>query len=192
MEIDYAKLLNIGKNKATEGKISDENEKVIQYHSEKEKTSESTSESHLYPQKEKRCYTSLEHAKNEIEWQRKSLKDLENRVEKSATMRTQILKGIDQGTAPELLLLKAIECISFISGDTAFKKTAEEGLLKVQGEIFHNKEYLEVEIKDTRERLNTLELALKTEMDKTVSKRVKKSIKEHEERIKALEEKLNN
>ena len=54
-------------------------------------------------------------------------------IKRAGTLREDIVKGIQSGEDPVALLLKAVECISLMTGDTVIYAQSKEDILAVYG-----------------------------------------------------------
>ena len=75
----------------------------------------------------------LEVEREERELLRKEYSRLQENTLKSELLRGDILKGITRKEEPVSLLLKAIECISLMTGDTAMLAQSQRDLASVYG-----------------------------------------------------------
>ena len=57
-------------------------------------------------------------AKNDLF--KKIINEFQSNIKKSETLRAEILKGQLAGESTDMLFIKAVECISLMTGDTAF------------------------------------------------------------------------
>lgn len=57
-------------------------------------------------------------AKNDLF--KKIINEFQSNIKKSETLRAEILKGQLAGESTDILFIKAVECISLMTGDTAF------------------------------------------------------------------------
>ena len=55
-------------------------------------------------------------------------KAYQDAIHKAGTLTSEITKGIQNGEKPEVLLLKAVECISLMTGDKVFYENAARKL----------------------------------------------------------------
>ena len=95
-------------------------------------------------------------------------REYQNNIRRSGSLRTEILKGVRAGESTQLLLLKAVECISCMTGDKLFYSQIDGDLKAIYGEAF-----LE-------------EIPLEWELEPDARQRVQSAIKAHEERIRSL------
>lgn len=117
-------------------------------------------------------------------------KAYQDNIKRSGDLRAEILRGIKSGESTPTLLLKAVECISNMTGDKLFYTQAEKDIKAIYGEAFLSGESLELELVEVEERLSMLKKAYKREdIDEGDKERITIAIKSHEKRqetIKAL------
>lgn len=117
-------------------------------------------------------------------------KTYQDNIRKSGSLRTDILKGVQAGEPAQKLLLKAVECISRMTGDTLFYSQIEKDLKAIYGDAFLEEIPLEWELEEVETRLGKLREALERETTEADAKdRIKRAIRKHEEKrteIKAL------
>jgi hypothetical protein len=117
-------------------------------------------------------------------------KAYQDNIKRSGELRAEILRGIKSGEPTPTLLLKAVECISNMTGDKLFYTQAEKDIKAIYGEAFLSGESLELELVEVEERLSMLKKACKREgIDEGDKERITIAIKSHEKRqetIKAL------
>lgn len=75
----------------------------------------------------------LNREKQERDSYRQMCATYQQNIQRAGTLRTDITKGIQNGEDPLALLLKAVECISLMTGDTAIYAKSKEDLLAVYG-----------------------------------------------------------
>lgn len=108
-------------------------------------------------------------------------------ITRAGTLRSDILKGIRLGEDPLALLLKALECISLMTGDKTLYTQSKGDILAIYGWGLEEPAPLELELGEVRKRLAMLtrpELTASTSPDATI--RLIKAVNAHME----LEEKL--
>lgn len=117
-------------------------------------------------------------------------KAYQDNIKRSGELRAEILRGIKSGEPTPTLLLKAVECISNMTGDKLFYTQAEKDIKAIYGEAFLSRGSLELELVEVEERLSMLKKACKREgIDEGDKERITIAIKSHEKRqetIKAL------
>lgn len=70
----------------------------------------------------------LDKEKRERENMRQMYRDYQQNIRRSGTLRAEILKGIQRGEDPLDLLLKAMECISKMTGDIAIYRQSQKDI----------------------------------------------------------------
>ena len=113
-------------------------------------------------------------------------REYQNNIRRSGSLRSEILKGVKAGESTQLLLLKAVECISCMTGDKLFYSQIDGGLKAIYGEAFLEEIPLEWELEAVEDRLQKLKEALTRELEPDARQRVQSAIKAHEERIGSL------
>ncbi|MDR3046771.1 MAG: hypothetical protein LBU51_04035 [Bacteroidales bacterium] len=103
-------------------------------------------------------------------------------VIKSGQLTSDITKGIQEGQDPYSLLLKAIECISLMTGDRVFYELNKDNIKNIHGIGLLKHIPIRLELDELQQRLKMLtrpELQDESEDGRT---RIERSIKAHEER----------
>jgi len=113
-------------------------------------------------------------------------KKQQENIKKSEQLRAEINKNIQAGEPVYKVLLKAIECISLMTGDRVFYDMNKNNLQTIYG-ILGEPEVIAVERQDVEQRLKRLMAAYEKEKDPGAKQRIKAAIKAHEEKIKTLE-----
>lgn len=115
-------------------------------------------------------------------------REYQHNIKESGSLRTDILKGANAGEPPVALLLKAVKCISLMTGDTVFYSQLEGDIKSIYGAGLLEQEPLELEIQETQERLQRLQKALERDTETADSKeRIKRAIEAHKARISQLQ-----
>ena len=107
-------------------------------------------------------------------------------IRKAGSLRTEITKGIQAGQSTYRLLLKAMECISLMTGDTVFYPQGKDELQKLYG-IFGDQEAKATEREEVQQRLTRLLEAYDREQNTDDKRRIKTAIDRHRERINELQ-----
>jgi len=107
-------------------------------------------------------------------------------IRKAGQLRADINKGIQAGEPVYKVLLKAIECISLMTGDRVFYDMNKNNLQTIYG-ILGEPAAIEIERQEVEQRLKRLMAAYEKEKDPGAKQRIKAAIKAHEEKIKTLE-----
>ena len=145
-----------------------------------------------------RAFYLLDRERQERENTRQMYASYQQNIKRAGTLRSDITKGIQAGEDPAILLLKAVECISLMTGDTAIYAQGKEDLLEVYGRGLHNPEVLRLELEEARSRLALLtagepsssvssETAEPAALDATQEQRTQRAIEAHRELIQGLE-----
>lgn len=101
----------------------------------------------------------------------------ENRA-KSGQLVTGILKGLDAGESPYILLIQAAECIGLLTGETTvFANSVKDKITKIYGQGLTDPKALEIELADVRQRL-----AMLTRPELESNSRLTTAIAAHQER----------
>lgn len=108
-------------------------------------------------------------------------------IKRAGSLRSEILKDIQKGEASSEILLKAAECISLMTGDTAFYNQVKRDLKAIYGEGLGDKAITESSIAEAEKRLQMLEKALQRDGIKANDKaRLQRAEREHKAEIKRL------
>ena len=113
-------------------------------------------------------------------------KKQQENIKKSEQLRAEINKNIQAGEPVYKVLLKAIECISLMTGDKTFYDINKNNLQTIYG-ILGEPAAIEIERQEVEQRLKRLMAAYEKEKDPGAKQRIKAAIKAHEEKIKTLE-----
>ena len=115
-------------------------------------------------------------------------REYQKNIRESGSLRTDILKGAKAGEPPVALLLKAVKCISLMTGDTVFYSQLEGDIKSIYGAGLLEPEPLELELKGVQERLQNLQKALERDTEPADSKqRIERAIQAHKDRISQLQ-----
>lgn len=113
-------------------------------------------------------------------------KKQQENIKKLEQLRAEINKDIQAGEPIYKVLLKAIECISLMTGDRVFYDMNKNNLQTIYG-ILGEPAAIEIERQEVEQRLKRLMAAYEKEKDPGAKQRIKAAIKAHEEKIKTLE-----
>lgn len=113
-------------------------------------------------------------------------KKQQENIRQAGGLRTEITKGIQAGQSTYRLLLKAMECISLMTGDTVFYKQGKAELQRLYG-IFGDPEAQATEREEVQQRLTRLLEAYDREQDADDRRRIKTAIERHRDRINELQ-----
>ena len=119
-------------------------------------------------------------------------KAYQNNIKKAGGIRTEIIKGLNAGEDPLDLLLKAVECISLLTGDTAIYTQGRETIQAVYGWGLRRPAPLKLELEEARERLSLLTRPglLEANITEGEHTRIQTAIKAHRELIEGLEREI--
>jgi len=106
-------------------------------------------------------------------------------TKRSEQLRIKITKDILGGVAVHEILLTALECISTMTGDTAFYEQNKRQL-QAQGVAVGDKVAVDIELKELRERAERMK-RWRVDTSEDERARLDKAIKWHEQRIQELE-----
>lgn len=126
-------------------------------------------------------YLTIEREKQDHERAIEVYKEYQENIKKSEMLRADILKTIKEGVDPYNLLLKAIECISLMTGDPYYYKQGKEDIRAIYKALGY-KAPAEQEAQEVQERLDNLNRALEKEIDPADKQRIIKAIQAHEEK----------
>ena len=126
----------------------------------------------------------LDAEKQERERMREMYSTYQDNIKRAGSLRADILKGIQRGEDPLALLLKAVECISLMTGDTVIYEQSKEDILAIYGWGLGLPEPLHTELKNAYNRLERLKRATVTPEEKP---RIERAIRSHEEYIESLQ-----
>ncbi len=126
-------------------------------------------------------YLMIEKEKEAHENAARVYREYQDNTIKSGMLKSEILKGIQLGQDPYNLLLKAIECISLMTGDKLYYKQGKDDLQTIYGALGYNAP-AEQEVQEVQERLNNLIKALEQEPDQRSKERINRAIQAHKER----------
>ena len=111
-------------------------------------------------------------------------------ISQSSQLQAEILKGIKAGADIYSLFLKATKAISLMTSNSLFYTQTEADIKAIYGKGLKEKPPLQIELKETEERLQKLREAEQRE-DQTDSKeRIQRAIKAHEAAIENLKNNL--
>lgn len=107
-------------------------------------------------------------------------------IRKAGQLRAEINKGVQAGEPIYKVLLKAIECISLMTGEKLFYDMNKENLQTIYG-ILGDPEAIEIERQEVQQRLNNLKAAYEGEEAPDAKRRIQNAIKAHEDKLNKLQ-----
>ena len=113
-------------------------------------------------------------------------KKMADNIRRAGQLRAEINKGIQAGEPVFKLLLKAIECISLMTGDKLFYDMNKSNLQTIYG-ILGEPAAIEIEKQEVEQRLKRLMAAYEQEQPADAKQRIKNAIKAHQEKLEKLQ-----
>jgi len=195
MDIDFTKLDNI-KTDTVEAFLSPSNSETHTKHRENsEEPSNRKGEilkailvlDDIKPIKEQpKRYLSIERDKEYKENIFKAYEEYTKTTKESGKLKIEIIKDVNAGADPYSILLKAIECIGKITGDTLFYTRNKEKLRVIYGAL-ENPQAIEQELREIKGRLKKLNIAYEKEPSKIIKNSIIKNEQNQEELLKKIE-----
>ena len=111
---------------------------------------------------------------------------------RSEELQCEIMKGAREGEDVCSLLLKACRAISAMTGSDVFAQQVERSLRAVYGEALEVRKPLEVELKETEERLEKIRKAEELSDESDMKEAMHNAVRSHEAKIRHLKEALEN
>jgi hypothetical protein len=185
MKIDFAPLFNIGSNaiaSKTPTEATKENSPYKHPIKNKSGTEGQINRNKAITELQKE----LNNRNKDIERAKQVYEVYQENIKKSEKLRTEILKGVRAGQDIIPLFLKAVETISLMASDVAFYNQIKDDIKEIYGEIFLQKEPLQIELQETEQRLEKLQEAQKRERSGTVNQKLNNAIRQHRERIEQI------
>lgn len=113
-------------------------------------------------------------------------REQQENIRRAKQLRADINKSISAGEPIYKVLLKAIECISLMTGEKLFYDMNKENLQTIYG-ILGEPEVIEIERQEVQQRLNSLKAANEREEAPEAKRRIKNAIKAHEDKLNKLQ-----
>ena len=132
-------------------------------------------------------YKAISRELEERERLREAYSTYQENIKRAGSLRSDILKGMKRGEDPLDLLLKAVECISLMTGDSHIYSQSKGDILAIYGRGLGYKAPLHTQLKEARERLERLERVESAPEDR---QRVNNAIQAHRELITDLEKQI--
>lgn len=118
--------------------------------------------------------------------------EIQRNIKRAGELRADILRGARSGEEPVRLLLKAVKCISLMTGESLFYSQIEGDLKSIYGAGLLDPKVLELDLLGTQKRLQKLQNALERETETADSKkRIQAAIDAHKDKIRQLQEQIN-
>lgn len=141
-------------------------------------------------QTEETAFISLKRQQEEHNRLRKAYSDYQENIKKAGSIRSEILKGVRTGEDIHTLFLKAVKCISCMTGEKLFYEQIESDLKAIHGETLLHKKPLEWELSELDARLEKLLTASSKETDTDSLQRINTAIRMHREKRETLKKKI--
>ncbi len=172
MALEALKRYAAEQNQATQAEI----ERLVKKDALKRPTSDEKGKGNIKP---------LVNKENVIEALQERLagtyKEHQENIRRAGQLRAEINKGIQAGEPIYKVLLKAIECISLMTGDKLFYDMNKSNLQTIYG-ILGEPAAIEIERQEVGQRLTNLKAAYEKEKDPRAKQRIKAAIKAHEKK----------
>ena len=133
----------------------------------------------------------LEREKQKTETARQMYATHQRNIQRAGDLRSEIALGIKRGEAPLDLLLKALECISLMTGESTIYTQSKEDLLAIYGWGLGQPEPLKLELKEAEHRLAMLTRPELKQATPDAQERIEKAITAHRELIAGLEKEIH-
>ena len=109
-------------------------------------------------------------------------------IRQAGTQPSEIEKAITAGESYYRLLLRCLDCIGAMTGDSSFYLRTKEKLQAIHGAGLGKPEPLQDEITRIREQLERLRQTQQRETDPQIKSHMDEAVQAHSRRLKALEE----
>jgi len=113
-------------------------------------------------------------------------KEHQENIKQAEQLRTEINKGVQAGEPVFKLLLKAIECISLMTGDKLFYDMNKSNLQTIYG-ILGEPAAIEIERQEVEQRLKRLMAAYEQDQPADAKQRIKNAIRAHQDKLEQLQ-----
>ena len=117
----------------------------------------------------------------------RTYKEHQENIRRAGQLRAEINKGIQAGESVYKVLLKAIECISLMTGDRVFYDMNKSNLQTIYG-ILGEPAAIEIERQEVEQRLKRLMAAYEQDRPADAKRRIKNAIKAHQEKLEGLQQ----
>ena len=139
----------------------------------------------------KRAETRLKTHGEELRKAREVYDTYGENIRKAGSLRADILKGMKRAEDPLALLLKAVDCIGLMTGDTVIYEQAQKTATAVYGWGLGDPYPLQLERREVEKRLYKLEKAVgRGNLDPAGRRRLQTAIDAHRDAIKAIDKEI--
>lgn len=131
----------------------------------------------------------LENKERELESTRQDLREQRQHIKSAGTLQSDILKSIKAGEDPLDILLKALECISLLTGESVTYTQGKEDIIAIYGWGLKEPAPLRVDLEEARQRLAMLtrpDLITRNTTEDS-RRRIQSAIEAHQRLIATLE-----
>ena len=128
--------------------------------------------------------------KQEKEQARKIFETYQKNIKATSQLQTEILKGVKSGEDIYSLFLKATEALSLATENRGFKDQIEKDLKTIYGLGLGEESPLEMELENTRNRLQKLRTAEEKVTDRAEKETLQKAIRSHQKREQELTDRI--
>lgn len=185
MKLDFSKLNAIRRNKPPKRDVNGTELKVeVKVPTSPIKTPKTATEGkkEVLP-----VYRKLQREQDEYKRLVEAYGTYQQHIKMAGDLRTQILKGSGTGEPATALLLKAVQCISLMTGDMLFSEQVKSDLITIYGKGLLESVPIEWEIDEVKGRLSKLQQAVKIEANTDNKKRMGNAIQAHIIKLEELE-----
>ena len=124
LDLDFSKLFSIGRQGPQKGRTEPFIPKGVNFPIETEKPQGA-------PQG--RAVIKLQREQEDLRKAEEMYTTYQQNIKRAGTLRSEILKGLRAGEDPRAILLKAVECISLMTGDTVIYSQSKKDLIEKYG-----------------------------------------------------------
>lgn len=132
----------------------------------------------------------LDRERQERENARQMYAQHQRNIQRAGTLRSDIALGIKRGADPLALLLKALECISLMTGESTLYTQSRADLLAIYGWGLGQPAPLKAELEDAQHRLAMLTRPELKQATPDAQERIDKAVTAHEELIASLQKEI--
>jgi len=112
--------------------------------------------------------------------------EYQTNIRRAGQLRSDIIRGVRAGEDPIEILLKAVECISIMTGDKQYYTQTRQDVKAIWGEGFLDRVPLEWELSEIQGRLKNMLDALDRTGDTATRRRIQGAIEAHRKREKEI------
>lgn len=124
LDLDFSKLFSIGQQGTQKGRTEPFTPKGVDFPIEEEKPAETP---------KGRAVIKLQREQEDHKNSMEMYSIYQQNIKRAGTLRSEILKGLRAGEDPRAILLKAVECISLMTGDVVIYAQSKKDLIEKYG-----------------------------------------------------------